>query len=302
MIPQGSLLEFSLSDVLQIVSMEEATGTLELSAPGRSGTIEAQRGSITAAVCGPKLGDDAVYALFLWEDGQFIWTPNSTGRIQGPVELPLGDLSREGIHRRDLWRMAREVLPSLNAVFRRKPGAEPAADWTPANLGAWNALDVGLTVGDLGRRLQVSPAVAAQALLAPWQAGALEAEFPASELSWLLFGRLMGDLVSRFADISGLKMTEALAGFLSERARSRGLDVQIRAGKFIPGEPPQEDPTPGCREMLAEVSEYASRLHGVEFIDRLYSDHVRTAQASELPALERLGVAGRAAAGQAAGD
>lgn len=303
MIPQGSLTEFSLSDLLQIVSMEAATGTLELSAPGRSGSIEAVKGAITAAACGPKAGDEAVYALFLWEGGQFTWLPETTGRLNGRVELPLGDLSREGIHRRDLWREARESLPSLDAVFRRKPGASPAEDWPREAQDAWNALEHGLTVGDLGRKLQVSPAMAAQALIVPWQAGALEAEFPAAELSWILFGRLLTDLVSRFSDISGLKMTEALLAQLLERAQAAGLDLQRRGAKVAIGDRPQEDPTEACRVLLADASAYASRLHGADFIDRLYTDHLRTALASERQALERLGVAPLPkAARQVAGD
>ncbi|MBU6428104.1 MAG: DUF4388 domain-containing protein [Cyanobacteria bacterium REEB65] len=301
MIPEGNLSEFSLADLLQIVSLEEGTGTLSLAATGRSGAIVVNRGAIVSATCGPKAGDEAVYALFLWEGGQFRWEPDRLDALAASVTMGLSDLTREGISRRDLWHVARDTLPSLDAVFCRKSGAVADESWGEDAKRAWEVLGDGLTIGDLGRRLGVSPAVAANALVEPWQAGTLDAQYPPSELAWIAFGRLLAEIVTKFAEISGLKMIEGLADWLSDRAQRLGLDVQVKQEAVLLGETPTDDPTEACRAVLADAIDQVARIHGREFIDRLCRDHLQSATPAEQSALGRLGLDARTAA-QATGE
>ncbi len=303
MIPEGSLSEFSLPDLLQIISMEAGTGTLRLSAPGRQGTLEADGGVFIGASCGPKTGEEAVYALFLWEDGLFRWEPGSVGHIERNVGVGLDDLTREGIARRDMWSLAKRTLPSLNAIYRRKPGAEPAADWPENALRAWAVLEEGMRIGDLGRKLELSPAVAADALLPIFGAGALDAEIPESEAAWDLFRKALAGLVGRFTDISGLRMTESLEAFLVERGAAHGLELQASGGRLVEGEQPTGDFVPACAAALADVMEYMTRLHGASFVERVVADVVRASSQAEQAVVSRLGLGVPApAGGRAEGD
>lgn len=290
MIPEGSLSEFSLPDLLQIISMEAGTGTLRLAAPGRQGSLEADAGVLVGAACGPKVGEDAVYALFLWEDGAFRWEPGAVGVLGRNVGVGLDDLTHEGIARRDMWRLAKQALPSLNAIYRRKVGAQAAADWPEDARNAWAALDEGLTIGNLGRKLEVPPARAAFALVPMWTGGALDAEIPETEAAWSLFRSLLAALVGRFTDISGLRMTESLEAFLCEKGAAHGLELQASGGRLVEGEAPTGDFVPSCAAVLAEIMEYMSRLHGASFVERVVADVVRSAPTAEQAVATRLGV------------
>ncbi|MBM3266805.1 MAG: DUF4388 domain-containing protein [Candidatus Sericytochromatia bacterium] len=303
MIPEGSLSEFSLPDLLQIISMEAGTGTLRLAAPGRQGTLEADGGVLIGAQCGPKVGEEAVYALFLWEDGAFRWEPGSVGQIERNVGVGLDDLTREGIARRDKWRQAKQTLPSLNAIYRRKAGAEPSADWPADTLRAWEALETGFTIGDLGRRLELTPAIAAAALIPIFTAGALDAEIPETEAAWMLFRKALAGLVGRFTDISGLRMTESMESFLAERGVAHGLDLIASGGRLLEADRPAGEFVTACKAALADVTEYMARLHGASFVERVVADVVRDSSQAEQAAAPLLGLGVPASAGgRAEGD
>lgn len=304
MIPEGSLSEFSLPDLLQIISMEAGTGTLRLAAPGRQGSLEADAGVLIGASCGPKVGEDAVYALFLWEDGAFRWEPGAVGSLGRNVGVGLDDLTREGIARRDMWRLAKQALPSLNAIYRRKPTAEPVSDWPEDARNAWSALkDEGFTVGNLGRKLDVPPARAAYALVPMWNSGAIEAEIPETEAAWSLFRSVLAALVGRFTDISGLRMTETMEAFLAEKGAVNGIELQASGGRLMEGEAPSGDFVPSCAAVLADVVEWMGRLHGASFVERVVADVIRSATPAEQALASRLGVGVPAqASGRVDGD
>lgn len=291
MIPEGSLSEFSLPDLLQIISMEAGTGTLRLTGPGREGALEADAGVLVGASCGPKTGEDAVYALFLWEDGAFRWEPGAVGALGRNVGVGLDDLTREGIARRDMWRLAKQALPSLNAIYRRRAGAMAAPDWPEDTRNAWNALQAeGFTIGNLGRKLEIPPARAAYALVPMWTSGALEAEIPEAEAVWSLFHKILSALVGRFTDISGLRMTESMEAYLAEKGAANGLDLQASGGRLVEGEPPAGDFVPACGATLAEVMEWMGRLHGTAFVERVVAEVLRSAPPAEQAVASRLGV------------
>ncbi|MBI6545511.1 MAG: DUF4388 domain-containing protein [Cyanobacteria bacterium NC_groundwater_1444_Ag_S-0.65um_54_12] len=292
MIPRGSLSEFGLPDLLQIISMEAGTGSLTLAAPGRKGLLEAENGIIVGAVCGPKTGEDAVYALFLWEGGDFSWDQGIVGSLARNVTANLGDLTREGIQRRDMWRLAKQGLPSLNATFRKK--AEVLSNnWDEQAMAAWDAIATGTTIGELGRRLGISPALAAHSLLVLWNSGALEAEIPSAEVAWLMFQRVLNEWVRRFADISGIRMNDGLETFLTERGIWYGLEVQNYEQNLLIGDLPTSDPLRTCTAFLAEVAEYIARLHGTDFVERAIREVYNSAALAERNALERLGLLAR---------
>jgi hypothetical protein len=303
MIPEGSLSEFSLPDLLQIISMEAGTGTLRLHAPGRQGLLEADGGVLIAASCGPKLGEEAIYALFLWEDGAFHWEPGTIGSQERNIDVGLNDLTHEGIARRDMWRLAKQTLPSLNAIYSRKAGKEPSADWPELTRRAWHVLSDGFTIGDLGRKLEVAPATAASSLLPIWSAGALEAEIPEREAAWDLFRKVLGTLIGRFTDISGLRMTETMQAHLAERGTFHGLELEAEGGRLVEGEQPAGDIVPSCAAALSEIMDYMARLHGGSFVERVVADVLRSASSAELAAASRLGLGVPAqASGRKEGD
>lgn len=256
MIAAGDLSSFSLPDLIQIMALEEVTGVLHLEGPRRKARLAVDKGRIVAAACGPKVGEDAVYALFLWDEATFSWAEGEAPTDVPPVTTDLVDLAREGLRRRDSWRLAGTVLPSLDATYRLRDGfAQPAG-----RLG--ELLGAPMAIGELGRALGCSPAEAAEHLVRLWEEGLLEARLPESELAWLALVRVLTGVRRRFAEISGLRMTEAFERHVLKAADGVAVELRWDDGRLEILEPPAEASAQDAVGVLATVADEAARLHG----------------------------------------
>jgi hypothetical protein len=68
---QGSLSELSLPDVIQMVSVSGKTGVFEVTRSDEIGRIYLSDGRIVDAVVGALRGDNAVYEMVIWSEGDF---------------------------------------------------------------------------------------------------------------------------------------------------------------------------------------------------------------------------------------
>src|SRR5260370_16351783 len=73
---QGSRKELPLPDIIQLVSVSGKTGvfTLRRNADS-SGEIFLRGGQIVHAHIGDLTGEEAVYELAIWPEGEFVFTP-----------------------------------------------------------------------------------------------------------------------------------------------------------------------------------------------------------------------------------
>lgn len=256
MIATGDLSGFSLPDLIQIMALEEVTGVLHLEGPRRRARLAVEQGRIVAAACGPKVGEDAVYALFLWDEATFRWSEGEPPSDVPPVTTDLVDLAREGLRRRDAWRAAEAALPSLDATYCVRPGADTGDERLTA------ALREPVTIGALGRLLGCSPAEAAEHLVRLWEAGCLDATLPEQEVAWAALLKVLTGVRRRFSEISGLRMTEAFEQQILALADEAGVDVRWADGVLEVVDPPAEATADSAVQVLGAVADEASRLHG----------------------------------------
>lgn len=271
MISEGSLHDFSLSDLLQIISLNAETGTLRLLSNDREGVLECRDGQIIAAHAPELSGEEAVYALFHWESGAFRFEAALLGSAAN-VELPLGDLAKEGIRRLDEWRAIRRELPQLSMRARfRSDRAELPSELSNRAADLWAVLaGTGKTIAELSSETGLDELAVAQTLLELWREGMLSVETAPEELLKILFRRVSEEFYQRFASISGLKMIEGMEGRLNALAAERGCDLRWRSGKLQDGLAlGAEGLAQVYRGFLSEQLDYVRRIHGAAFVDRI---------------------------------
>lgn len=115
----GSLTEMGVVDLLQTIDVSRKTGVLFLIAhDDKRGAIFFDSGSVIHAHVGDLEGEEAVYRLLLWREGNFdleFRPVRDDG--ENTVRLPTPALLMEGMHRIDEWSRLLEQLPSLDAVL-----------------------------------------------------------------------------------------------------------------------------------------------------------------------------------------
>jgi predicted regulator of Ras-like GTPase activity (Roadblock/LC7/MglB family) len=69
---QGTLTDMSVTDLIQHNCMEQKTSRLTLKHANQTATVFFQDGNMTHAICGSVQGEEAVYQIIGWEDGEFM--------------------------------------------------------------------------------------------------------------------------------------------------------------------------------------------------------------------------------------
>ncbi len=127
---QGSLSELPLPDIIQLVSVSGKTGRFSLTWEHRAGQIYLRNGQIVhAAVISRPVsvsddegassteiaGEDAIYELATWNDGDFVFVPNEESELE-TIDKPNTNLLMEAARRMDEWQVLRKKIASTDMV------------------------------------------------------------------------------------------------------------------------------------------------------------------------------------------
>jgi hypothetical protein len=113
---QGSLKELPLPDIIQLVSVSGKTGVFSLKRDGDSnGEIFLRGGHIVHAQIGELLGEEAVYELAIWPEGEFVFTPGRETE-QTTIQKSNTNLLMEAARRIDEWQVLSKRIPSTRLV------------------------------------------------------------------------------------------------------------------------------------------------------------------------------------------
>lgn len=116
---RGYLRDMSLPSLIQFIEMERADGVLSLTRQEERGHIYFEQGRIVNAVAGGTQGEEAVYRLLAWDDGEFDLERLAGGApAQAHIAASNQALILEGMRRRDERRRLEGELPPLDARVR----------------------------------------------------------------------------------------------------------------------------------------------------------------------------------------
>src|SRR6266436_8873041 len=112
---QGSLAELHLPDIIQLVSVSGKTGVFHLTDGTLKGQIFLHDGKIIHAELDDTAGEEAVYALAIWRQGEFRFDPG-VPTDQHTINKSNTNLLMEAARRLDEWRVLSKKIPSVELV------------------------------------------------------------------------------------------------------------------------------------------------------------------------------------------
>jgi len=112
---QGSLAELHLPDIIQLVSVSGKTGVFHLVDGPVRGEIYLNDGQIVHAQLDDISGEEAVYALAIWNRGEFRFDPGAPVP-QRTITKSNTNLLMEAARRLDEWRVLSKKIPSTELV------------------------------------------------------------------------------------------------------------------------------------------------------------------------------------------
>ena len=136
----GTLDDFNLIDIIQLVDLGQKSGTIELSSlqntEAENGCIFFNEGAVHSAEIGDLTGEAALYSLFLATNGEF--------ELHEGTELPSRSIQTtnaflilEGSSRREAWNRIKGQLPHNAAVPELIATPVGAAEEITLELDKW---------------------------------------------------------------------------------------------------------------------------------------------------------------------
>jgi len=154
---QGSLNELPLSDIVQLVAVSGKTGMFSMTRASEKGYVYLQNGHITHAKLGDIEGEDAIYALSLWSQGTFQFSPGIESELR-TISRSNTNLLLEAARRTDEWKILSKKIPSTDSVpvLVAREGAEGQVNLTPLEWKVVTKTDGLRSIEEIARALRTS--------------------------------------------------------------------------------------------------------------------------------------------------
>jgi len=112
---QGSLAELHLPDIIQLISVSGKSGVFQLVDGPHQGQIYLHEGKIVHAQLDDTAGEEAVYALAIWSQGDFRFE-HGVATEHRTISKSNTNLLMEAARRLDEWRVLSKKIPSTNHI------------------------------------------------------------------------------------------------------------------------------------------------------------------------------------------
>jgi hypothetical protein len=154
---QGSLNELPLADIVQLVAVSGKTGMFSMTRASEKGYVYLQNGQITHAKVGDVEGDDAIYALALWNQGTFQFSPGVESDAHS-ITRSNTNLLLEAARRSDEWKILSRKIPATDSVpvLVAREGMTGPVTLTPLEWRVVTKADGQRSIEDIARSLRLS--------------------------------------------------------------------------------------------------------------------------------------------------
>ena len=169
----GDLSQIRLFHILKLLISEGKTGKLILTEGNESGEIYVENGDVTHASSGLDTGEDALFTMMTWMVGKFDFTPGLLPEEKS-IENSTDQLLAEGQKRIKEWECLKEVIPSMDVVF--KLSGYKSSDDIKLKSAEWNILthvDGMRSIREISKALHVDEIGVAKVLHGLFSAGLL---------------------------------------------------------------------------------------------------------------------------------
>ena len=172
----GSVSQFKVIDILRLLASEGKTGVLNFQKGTEKGKIYVNKGTLFHAICKDGVGEEAVFAILTWTEGNFNFTQNVTNEEKN-IEKDTPSLLEEATKHLEKWQQIKEIVPSQDLVF--KLSSKRAPDEVKLKHEEWSVLsqiDGKTTVGEISKELKIGEYDTAYILYKLFSSGLIEVD------------------------------------------------------------------------------------------------------------------------------
>ncbi|MCG8456155.1 MAG: DUF4388 domain-containing protein [Holophagales bacterium] len=179
---QGSLKELPLPDIIQLVSVSGKTGVFVLQSSSQRGEIFLRDGEIVHATAGSIAGEDAVYELAIWQEGEFEFKAGGETE-ERTIKKSNTNLLMEAARRIDEWQVLSKRIPSTRLVpYFTNQSSSTSISFAPKEWQVICKVDERRSIDELASVLGVSAFEVCKVLYGLVTAGLVELREPLGQI------------------------------------------------------------------------------------------------------------------------
>lgn len=153
---QGSLKELPLPDIIQLVAVSGKTGVFVLTNSNQTGEIFLNEGEMIHSEVGNLTGEEAVYELAIWQEGDFVFKPGIE-TDKRTIKKSNTNLLMEAARRIDEWKVLSKRIPSTRMVpVFTNQGSSTSVSFTPHEWAVICKIDERRSIEELASVLGLS--------------------------------------------------------------------------------------------------------------------------------------------------
>lgn len=224
---QGSLKELPLPDIIQLVSVSGKTGVFTLKNGQESGFIYLQDGQIVHAQAGDLQGEEAVYELAIWPQGDFVFSPGQAAPAAS-IQKSNTNLLMEAARRMDEWQVLSKKISStrLVPVFTQK-SSNTSVSFTPHEWGLICKIDERRSIEEIAVGLGTSPFETCKILYGLITSGLVELKEDLGKLHTDRLQEMTSDVLSGLAE----RIHEHACQLMGSPDKAQELDTVYRLSR-----------------------------------------------------------------------
>ncbi|MGB9694674.1 MAG: DUF4388 domain-containing protein [Caldisericaceae bacterium] len=158
---EGSLKDFSLDDLLQMVSLGEKTGELILEGDTpfgkKTGKIFFDKGEVKDSETEESRGEVAIVELLNIKEGSFKFVPSDVSSVKRSINRSIPDLVLLSTSKLDEWNKVKARVPSVDVVFKLSTeGIPDEIHLSPTDWKVMTVLGQGKTIREASLNLNMT--------------------------------------------------------------------------------------------------------------------------------------------------
>ncbi len=173
---EGSLKDFEITNILQLIQMGGKDGGLVIETDDDKGIIYFENGMVVHAKTNREEDINAVNTILRWDEGSFIF--DSEMKIEEKtMEMPIQHLMLEAARQIDEWKQIEKVIPSVDVVVDYIPDPEVDTDRIELTGEEWRVLSFvngKRTIREIAAKAKISHFEAAKVLFGLITSGLLQ--------------------------------------------------------------------------------------------------------------------------------
>ena len=138
---QGNLVDFDLTDVLQLIHLGKKNGALEIETEGDRGEIYFENGKVLFAKTKTKMGEDSIHQILRWSEGKFLFSPEKHAP-ERKMDIPIQNLILDAAKQIDEWKRLEKLIPSVEMLVDFVEDPEVSSEEISLSPEEWKILSL----------------------------------------------------------------------------------------------------------------------------------------------------------------